>query len=367
MGSEKAVQLIRIARLRRFVGVFARGGDREATAEALLELARAGHAAGFASDAVKRARQAAELLAETETGEAGVRALLQLASVCLETGATDSAASAAELARERAVALGQDASPELVACAALLAGIAHALDGAEEAARSELASARDLMVACNQPAGAALALVQQGLLDVAAERSEGADLCFSFARDFYRAARIPLAGIEVAAVAARAFVESGSWPNAERWFQTALTEADEDGAAQLAAELAAEYALELERMENRAEALRLATGAAQRCALLGDESAVAEMLSTVHLLLARLHDDERAALRHIEAVFELAITRRDSATIGETLDLLVSAIVNQRFSDAAWRLVVQFRDRLTEAEFDELAQTADNALADLQG
>ncbi len=365
MGSAKAVQLIRIARLRRFVGVFARGGDREATAEALLELARAGHAAGFAGDALKRARQAAELLAETETGEAGVRALLRLASICLETGAADAAAAAAELARERAAEIVDDTGGELVAGAVLLAGIAHALDGAEDEARSLLSEARDRMVACGQPAGAALALVQQGLVDVAGERTQGADLCFSFARDFYRAARLPLAAVEVAAVAARAFADAGPWPHAERWFETALEEADAAGAARLAAELVIEHAGELERIGNPTATLRVVSEAARRCVLLGDEAT--DVQSRVHLLLARLHEDPREALRHIEAVFELALARRDVATIGETLDLLVSGLVKQRFSEEAWRLVAQFRDRLTEAELDDLAGTADTALADLRG
>jgi tetratricopeptide (TPR) repeat protein len=180
------------------VGVFARGGDRESTADALLELARADRAGGLTSDAVRRARQAAQLLADEETGEAGVRALLQLGSLCLDTGAPDSAAAAAELARERVAALPEPTRTELSAAAMLLAGIAQGQEGADEQARASLAEARDLLIAARKPAGAALALVQQGVLDVTTERSDGAELCFAYARDFYRNAQLPLASVEVA-------------------------------------------------------------------------------------------------------------------------------------------------------------------------
>jgi hypothetical protein len=366
MAAENGVQLIRIARLRRFVGVFARGGDRDATAEALTELAQASRAGGLATDALRRARQAAQLLAEQETGEAGVRALIQLGTICLETGAADAAASAAELARDRAAELPVPSQKELFAGATLLAGIAHGLDGSEDEARERLSEARDLLVAAGQPAGAALALVQQGLLDVADDHGEGAELCFSFARDFYRAAGLPVAAVEVAAVAARAFADVGPWAHADRWYVTAIAEADLTRATALAAELVIERAGELERQGSPLEAVRVATDGARRCAMLGREPAAAELKTRVRLQLARLLDDPREALRHVEAVFELALTARDPSALGGALDVLVTGIVNARFTPQSWRLVEQFRDRLAAAGFEALAQTAETALADLR-
>jgi tetratricopeptide (TPR) repeat protein len=366
MASANGVQLIRIARLRRFVGVFARGGDRDSTADALGELARADHVGGFTSDALRRARQAAQLLADEESGEAGVRALLHLGSLCLDTGAPDAAASAAELARERAAALQEPTRTELSAAATLLAGIAQAQEGDDEQARASLAEARDLLIAARKPAGAALALVQQGLLDVETERSDGAELCFAYARDFYRNAQLSLAAVEVAAVAARAFAEVENWKNAERWFITAVGEADLIGATQLAAELAIEHAAELERAGRASEALRMANDGARRCARLGTTEAAAALRTSVALQLARLVEDPREALQHVEAVFELALARRDGATLGGALDVLVSGIVKDRFAGGTWRLVERFRDRLTGAAFDALAATAETALADLR-
>jgi len=358
------VQLIRIARLRRFVGVFARGGDRELTAEALNELARADRAGGFTGDALRRARQAAQLLADEETGEAGVRALLHLGSLCLDTGAADSAASAAELARERAKALPEPVQTELTAGATLLLGIAQSQQDDVEQARTNVAAARDLLIAARKPAGAALALVQQGLLDVVTERSDGAELCFLYARDFYRNAQLPLASVEVAAVAARAFAEADNWKNAERWFVTAVGEADLIGAHQLAAEMTIEHAAELERIGQTSEALRLANDGARRCARLGDDAA--PLRANVRLQLARLVEDPREALLHVEAVFELALALRDAATLGSALEVLVLGIVNERFPAGSWRLVERFRDRLTGAAFDALAAAADTALAELR-
>ena len=359
------VQLIRIARLRRFVGVFARGGDRELTADALNELSHADHASGFTGDALRRARQAAQLLADEGTGEAGVRALLHLGSLCLDSGAPDSAVSAADLALERATALTEPVRTELTAAATLLLGIAQSYQDDVDQARATIANARDLLIAARKPAGAALALVQQGLLDVASERSDGAELCFLYARDFYRNAQLPLASVEVAAVAARAFAEADNWKNAERWFVTAVGEADLIGAAQLAAEMTIEHAAELERLGETIEALRVATDGARRCARLAAEDA-APLRANVRLQLARLVEDPREALLHVEAVFEHALAVRDAAMLGGALEVLVLGIVNERFPAGSWRLVERFRDRLTGAAFDALAAAADTALAELR-
>jgi hypothetical protein len=366
MTTTKAVQLIRIARLRRFVGVFARGGDRDATADALSELARASRETGLSTDALQRARQAAQLLADEETSERSVSALVHLGSICLETGAADAAAAAAELARERASELDQSTGAALVAAATLLSGIAHAVEGNEELARAQLSEARDLLVAARQPAGAALALVQQGLLDLGADHAEGAELCFSFARDFYRAAGLTSAATEVAGVAARAFAEAGAWERADHWLTTAITEADLAGLGELAAELVVDRAAELEQVGAIPEALRLATDGADRCAKLGITEVADALRSRVQLQLARLLEDPREALRRLEAAFELGLARRDPTTLGGALDALVSGLVSERFAEDAWGKVASFRDRLSNAGFDTLADTADTALADLQ-
>jgi hypothetical protein len=367
MATTTAVHLIRIARLRRFVGLFARGGDRDATADALRELADASREGGLAADALRRARQAAQLLADEEIGEAGVRALINLGSICLETGAADAAASAAELARERAAELPEPARAELFAGATLLAALAHGIDGDESEARARLSEARDLLVAARQPAGAALALVQQGILDVGADHPEGAEVCFSYARDFYRAAGLSPAAVEVAAVAARAFADAGPSEHVDRWFVTAIAEADAAGMVELAAELVVQCAAELERAGSPAEAVRVADDGARRCTLLGSTPAADALTSHVQLQLARLLDDPREALRRLEAAFELGLARRDPTTLGDALDALVSGLLRERFAEDAWAKVAMFRDRLSAAGFDVLADTADAALADFRG
>lgn len=366
MTTTKAVQLIRIARLRRFVGLFARGGDRDAAAEALSELAHASRESGLASDALLRARQAAQLFAEEAASEPGVRALIHLGSICLETGAADAAASAAELARERASELPDSSRAELFAAATLLAGLAHGIDGDEAEARARLSEARDLLVAARQPAGAALALVQQGVLDAGAEHPEGAEVCFSYARDFYRAAGLSTAAIEVAAVAARAFAEVDASERADRWFVTAIAEADQAGMTEVAGELVVDRAAALESAGSRAEAARVAADGAERFDLLGSSPPADALRSRVQLQLARLLDAPREALRHLEAAFEIGLARRDPTTLGGALDVLVSGLVSERFADDVWGKVATFRDRLANAGFDALADTADTALADLQ-
>ncbi len=369
MAAAKPAQLIRIARLRRFVGVFARGGDRDAAAEALTELAHVSQRSGYTVDALRRARQAAQLLADSETGEAGVRALIHLASLCLETGALEAAASAAELARERAHDLTDANRDELFAGATLLAGIAFALyeeDDEDELARARLSEARDLLVAAGQPTAAALALVQQGVLDVEAGEPARAELCFAFARDFYRAAGVPIGAVETAAVAARAFAEFAPWEHAERWYITAVGEADAAGADALAAEIVVEHAAELEALGDVDTARRFALDGARRCAMLPRDAHTDELTAHVRLQLARLLAEPKDALRHLEGVFELALSRRDAPRLGAALDVLVSGVVHGRFAPSTWRLVQRFHDHLSTAGFPALAATAAKALADLR-
>ena len=365
MANREAVQLVRIARLRRFVGVFARGGDRDAAAEALGELAYASLEQGNASEALARARQAAQLLADDEASDVGVRALIQLGTICLETGAPDAAASAADLSRERASKLPGASRGELLAGATLLAGLAHAMSGDEQTARASLSEARDLLVAAGQPAGAALALVQQGMLDIGADHLDGAEVCFAFARDFYRAAGLPGAAVEAAGVVARAFSDAAASERADRWFALAIAEADRMGMLELAAELLVERAADRERAGSIADAVRLATESADRCALLAAPAADA-LRSRVHMQLARLVDEPREGLRHLEAAFELGLAGRASTTLGTALDTLVSGLATKRFPEDAWRTVELFRDRLTSAGFDALAEIADRALADVR-
>jgi hypothetical protein len=363
MGNATAAQLIRIARLRRFVGVFARGGDREATSEALAALSRASRQGGLTGDALRSARQAAELLAD-ENSEAGVRSLLQLGAACLDAGDATSAASAAELAHGKAGALAEPLRTPLIGCAALLAGIAHSLTGADDSARVALDEAREQFAAADQPEGAALALTQLALLDVAAGRTTGAEVCFRFARDFYRASLQVEAAAETSALAARALAEAGA-ASADHWFRDAIGDAELAEAALLATELVVERAAELERAGAVDDAIATAADGAQRCAALREPRA-RELALRARQQLARLTGDAPEALRHIEAAFELALDLRDAEALAAAMELVVTGLVEGRFSDTGWRLVDRFRDRLIRGGYAALAETAGAALADLR-
>ena len=148
---------------------------------------------------------------------------------------------------------------------------------------------------------------------------------------------------------------------------TTITEADDAGMTELAAELSVDRPAELERAGSVAEAVRVAAGGADRCAALGATAAAEALRSRVQLQLARLLEDAREALRHLEAAFELGLAHRDPTTLGRAVEVLVSGVVRGRFADDAWRKVALFRDRLATAGFDALADTAEAALADLRG
>ncbi len=360
-----AAQLIRIARLRRFVGVFARGGDREATAAALASLSAASQANGFAGDALLRARQAAELLCSDDDPEPRARSLLHLGAVCLDTGDGEASIAAAELAAELAATLEEPIRSQLIGCASLLGGIAHSLDGDDARARAAFDDARERMVAAEQPEGAALALTQQGLLDVAAGRPDAAELCFRFAQEFYRRADRAGAVAEVSALAARALAEAGL-ANVDRWYVEAIADADATGSARLAAELVVERALRLERDGLRDEALAMAADAARRCKRLADSR---ELVMRARLVSARLTADPGDVLRHLEAAFEIALDVRDPEALGGVMEVVVTALVNGGFASstgAGWRLVDRFRERLGAAGFAHLADAATVALVDLR-
>ena len=365
MSSATAAQLLRIARLQRFVGVFARGGDREATAEALSELSRVARAGGLPGDALKRARQAAALFADDDTSPAGIRALLQLSAVFLDLVDTDSAVAAAEIAHQRAASFDGISGSELRGSASLLAGIAHAMAGDEGRARLALDEARDTLVDAGRPDGAALALTQQALLDVSAGHQEGAEVCFAFARDFYRSSGQPAPAAEVTALAVRTFSGAG-WPIAEVWLLEGIADADRAGTTLLGAELAIAHAAELERTGTRKEAREHAAAGLRRCQLVADARATREHVMRGRLLLARLTDETAEALLHLEAAFELALEQRDPEPLGAAMEVVVSGLVKGRFTEVGWKLVDRFRERLERAGFAELSEAAVVALAELR-
>src|ERR1041385_5949288 len=96
-----ADQARRIASLRTFVASLARADDREGTAAALVDLARAAPGEELAAAAPHRAGQALHLYRDQDADEPNVRALLELAAVCLEIGELETAEAAAALAGER--------------------------------------------------------------------------------------------------------------------------------------------------------------------------------------------------------------------------------------------------------------------------
>ena len=363
MPPNRAAQLAQIARLRRLVGLFARGGDREATAEALLELSKQSRDGAMRAEAVKRARQAAELLADEEPTPTAVAALLRLASLCLDNEDFDAAMSAAEVAKERAALLSSRRT-ELVGGAALLAGVARGLSGDEAIARAHLDEARDLLVAAKRPQGAALALTQLGMLDVAAERYAAAQVCFQFACDFYRIADQFEEAAHVGALAARVFIDA-KWDDPDRWFGLAIADADRARDAALAALLVAERAEHYERVGKIDEARALADSVAARCREIPNRKDAIPIILRARVLLARLSTEPVESLRHAEGAFELALDTRNVNVFADVLEVVVNGLVNRRYGAAGWRLVSRFRDRLTAANYHALAETADTALREL--
>jgi len=315
-------------------------------------------------NSLRGAREAAELLAEEDAGENGIRALLQLSAACLDTGDAGAAAVASEVAQERAATLTEPLRSQLIGCAALLGGIAHSIEGAEQRARACLDEARDRLVAAGHPEGAALVLTQQALLDVAVGQLDGAQICFGFARDFYLTSNQPAAAGEVAALAARAFAEVAS-PQADPWFAEAIAQADR-GAALLGAELVVERAAALDRAGARSQAVEVAMDGARRCARLAEPKAARAITLRARLQLAGWIDDPVEALRHVEAAFELALEQREPAALADAMEVVVTGLVAGRFTDVGWRLVDRFRDRLSRAGFAALAEAAVAALSDLR-
>lgn len=363
MPPNRAAQLAQIARLRRLVGLFARGGDREATAEALLALSKQSRDGAMRAEAVKRARQAAELLAEEDPTPTAVASLLRLASLCLEDDEAETAASAAEVAKERAALLTSRRN-ELVGGAALLAGIARALSGDDNAARAHLDEARELMVATKRPDGAAVAITQLGMLDAAAERYAPAQVCFQFACDFYHAADQFEEAAEVGALAARVFVEA-KWGDPDRWFGLAIADADRARAYALGAQLVAERAEHYERTGKFDEARVLADTVAARCREVPNRKEAIPIILRARVLLARLSTEPIESLRHAEGAFELALDTRNVNVFADVLELVVNGLVHHRYRAAGWRLVSRFRERLTAAGYHALAEIAETALREL--
>jgi hypothetical protein len=318
-------QLIRITSLRRLVGTFARGGDREATAEALVELARA-EAEGLTEAALQHARQALTLLAGHEPSEANTRALLQLATVCLGAEDAETATTAADLAIERSALVDEPVRNELAGAGSLLAGIAWSLRQDPERARERLHVARDRFVEARLPAAAALALTQLALVDAEQDRWDAAEVCFRFARDFFRASGDLAATAEVGALAARMFAEAGVRWRTE-WLRAAIVDADRAGDKLSAAELLLDLG---DVIASEGIADRAATTAAE-------------------------------ALPYLRQAFTHAIRARDEQQLANVVEVLVRGLVRGRLDQTAWQLLDKFRDELSRWGFHTLADSARQA------
>jgi hypothetical protein len=360
-------QLIRIGRLRRFVGIFARGGDRETTVEALRELARASRATGLSGEALLRARQAAELLSPDADPVVRGEAVLALGVACLDTDDAPAALAAAELVAELATSAPESAAAHLRAGAALLAGTALVLEGDDASAREQLNDARERLAATGEPEGAALALAQLAQLDLAAGRRAAAKVCYRFACDFYRLAGRRDGLAELSALAARELSANAADADADAWYVDAITAADAAGMVRLGAELSVERAVHLADEGNVAAARQAAIDGIRRAGLV--EGPMPELAVAARLVLARFADSNEV-FRHLEAAFDLALDLRDGEALGRVMDIVVSGLVGDRFvgTDRAigWRLVDRFRERLEDVGLQPLADAAAAALLEFR-
>ena len=323
--SKRHEQLVRITSLRRFVGTLARGGDREATAEALVELAHA-EAEGLTEAALQHARQALTLLAQQEPSEATTRALLQVATVCLGAEDAETATTAADLAIERSALVAESVRNELAAAGSLLAGIAWSVRQDPERAREKLHVARDRFVEAGLPTAAALALTQLALIDAEQGRWDAAEVCFRFAREFYRASGDMAATAEVGAVAARMFAAEGvRWRT--QWLRTAVTDADHAGDKLMAAELLLDLS---DVIASDGNADSAGTTAAE-------------------------------ALPFLRQAFAQALLARDEQQLANVIEVLVRGLVRGRLEQPGWQLLDKFRDELTRWGFHALGDTASKA------
>lgn len=356
----------RIARLRSYVAVFARGGELGAAAEALSSLSRAEREAGQEGEALKRARQAAAIAEMSGGPGERARSLVHLAALMLERGEPEAAAEAAAIAAQAASGIEEAADRQATAgTAGLVEGMARRGAGDLAAARVKLDEARELLVAADQPEAAALALGELGLVDLDEGEPACAELCFGFARDFCRAADLAGSAAHLAATAARAFAERDAEP-AERWFGEAVQAAELAGDRRLAALLAWDRTDWLERAGRRAEARRAAGEAARRLAELGTDVAAQALAVHARLALSRLTDEAGEAQRHLEAAFDLGLAGSDEAALRAALDQAVGALVDGRFPKGAWRHVERFQRDLERAGWQDLAEAAAQALAELR-
>ena len=197
MADANGRQLIRIARLRRFVGVFARGGDRDAAAEALTELAHASREGGTRVGCTAP-RAPGGAAARRDGNRRSRRARADPARLAVPRDRSGRCRSVGGRARARTRASCTEPNrDELFAGATLLAGVAHGHRRRRERWRA-LGSPRRAI--CSSPpaaAGAALALVQQGVLDVNAEQPERCRAVLRVRPRFLPAAGLSSAAVEV--------------------------------------------------------------------------------------------------------------------------------------------------------------------------
>ena len=359
--------LLQIARLRQAVAVLGRGGSYKLASEVLQQLSVAEREAGMSAAALRRAWHAAALTRLDETPLDRAQSLIVLGSLLLDTGAAESARSAAALAAEEGRTITDHSRQLVLGLAAVLAGMAsRALGQVREAARA-LHEGRERLVIAQCGAGAALALVELGMLDLEDGELPRAQLCFAYAASFYRQAGDPLAAARMATAVVGLFTARQRWSEAGTLAQQGISDARAAEDAPLLARLSSQHADCLLRVGPPAAAATAAADAAMYCSALAPEEAGAHLLQIEsRVRLACLDSGNEDALRQLEAAFDLALRKLDEASLTELLDWTVSAMVSGSLSGRGWELLERLADELADKGLSHLAGMARLALRDLR-
>lgn len=352
----------RRARLRAYGDLFAAGGERDAEAEARVDLALLAAERGAIAEALAALRRSLQLRwSGADDAERG-QGLLLLATLLLRAERLAVAGRCVRLAESHLRRTPDQAA--LSACwfvEALLARAAGDLDRAERL----LHRARDGFVAHGRAANAAHTLLELGDLLASTGRAEAALLCFETAVEFYRQARQPLAAGRAARMAGELVAVAGEAPSASaEWYARAADHEREAERPDLAAASDLEAAL---GWLDAGDSIR----ARQTLGRVAPE-ALADHGVLAARLLRRLAESEFAGgvggegLRLLERAVPPALAARDEEELAALLDLWVGRLVEGALPPTGWARLSTLAGQLDEAGLPSLAALCRDAVASLK-
>jgi hypothetical protein len=321
--------LLRIAELRRKIGILSRGGEYDDALRLLIRHVGSDLGADLHADAVRRAHQAAALAEQLGDAARSAEAFLVLGVSLVATGDHGAALQAARLAAHRAGAMAVVPRRRMLAYARLVAGLAEASAGRPASARALLISGYREAVPLARPELTAALLTALGGVELMDGAADAAASCYWIARDLYQLAGNPVGAARAAAMPLVGFAVAERWAEIAALAPAIAADAEAHGLAEVAARVRGALA-DAHRALGAPEAIASAQAASDAARAMPAGPRQVALAVAARLRLAGHATDALDQVRHLEAAIDLASAADDVAQLVEIAVELVEGVAAER-------------------------------------